>query len=530
MPRIQQFQNIDRQKSSGNTMGEEQLKSENNQSEIKNENSSGGQQQGNQGNNSSGGQGGQNRGGGGGRGGRAGGRGDRKSGGNRFSGGHGGNRGGPGGNQGGNRGNSSGSGGNMNMNDVQIKMSESMIEGMLDESMLNQSMNQRGGGGSAGGMNQRGGARPGGRGAAGRSGPGGHDRGMPSRSQDDRIMERIMSISGPTHDLPPQDIEEKKFNSRSRLYVGNLTNDITEDELHQMFAPYGETTELFLNKEKNFAFLKVDFHANAEKAKRELDGSVRKGRVLKVRFAPNSSVVKVKNLTPWVSNELLAHAFGVFGDIERAIVIVDERGKSTGEGIVEFSRKPSAQAALRKCSERCFFLTASLRPVVCEPFEQNDDIDGYPDKNLPKKHTDFYKAREQGPRFASIGSFEHEYGTRWKQLHELYKQKEDALKREMMMEEEKLEAQMEFARNEHETELLREQLRVREADRERKKREWEMKERQAEEQRTREEELRRRQQEEMALRIRRQEEELHRRQQENNLFMQVRYFLNIIVM
>lgn len=68
------------------------------------------------------------------------------------------------------------------------------------------------------------------------------------------------------------------------------------------------------------------------------------------------------------------------------------------------------------------------------------------------------------------------------------------------------------------------ELRMREADRDRQKREWEMKERQAEEQRTREEELRRRQQEEMALRIRNQEEELHRRQQENNLFMQVSYY------
>lgn len=66
---------------------------------------------------------------------------------------------------------------------------------------------------------------------------------------------------------------------------------------------------------------------------------------------------------------------------------------------------------------------------------------------------------------------------------------------------------------------------MREADRERQKREWEMKERQAEEQRTREEELRRRQQEEMAIRIRRQEEELHRRQQENNLFMQVSWVI-----
>jgi len=108
-----------------------------------------------------------------------------------------------------------------------------------------------------------------------------------------------------------------------------------------------------------------------------------------------------------------------------------------------------------RCKTFCF---SSLRPVVVEPFEQQDDVDGYPDKNLPRKNPEFFKAREIGPRFAQLGSFEHEYGTRWKQLHELYKQKEEALKREMAMEEEKLEAQMEFARYEHETELLRERM------------------------------------------------------------------------
>lgn len=144
---------------------------------------------------------------------------------------------------------------------------------------------------------------------------------------------------------------------------------------------------------------------------------------------------------------------------------------------------------------------SSLRPVVLEPFEQLDDIDGYAEKSLPKKNPEYYKAREVsirfeskiiwiltfltvnckssssigyvtlhlllcgwshkycfqvGPRFASPGSFEYEYGTRWKQLYELYKQKEEALEREMKMEEEKLEAQMEYARYEHETEILRE--------------------------------------------------------------------------
>ncbi|XP_038113679.1 hrp65 protein [Culex quinquefasciatus] len=61
-------------------------------------------------------------------------------------------------------------------------------------------------------------------------------------------------------------------------------------------------------------------------------------------------------------------------------------------------------------------------------------------------------------------------------MHEMYKQKVEALKRDMVMEEKKLEAQMEFARHEHEIEQLREQLRKRAQDKARKKADWEMKE------------------------------------------------------
>lgn len=70
-------------------------------------------------------------------------------------------------------------------------------------------------------------------------------------------MERIMAISGPTHDLPPQETTEKKFSGRNRLYIGNLTNDVTDEEIQQMFQQYGEISELFVNKEKNFAFLRM---------------------------------------------------------------------------------------------------------------------------------------------------------------------------------------------------------------------------------------------------------------------------------
>lgn len=140
-----------------------------------------------------------------------------------------------------------------------------MIEGMMDESMMS---NMGGGSGGRGPGNQGGpnrgqrggggGGRGGGQGGGNQRGPGGQSGGgMQNRSQDDRLMERISSINGPTHELPPIDLTEKKFNGRNRLYVGNLTSDVSEEEIQQMFGQYGETHEIFINKEKNFAFLRL---------------------------------------------------------------------------------------------------------------------------------------------------------------------------------------------------------------------------------------------------------------------------------
>lgn len=346
------------------------------------------------------------------------------------------------------------------------------------------------------------------------------NNGTPKQSEDRQLLEKLANLPSSTADLPIRSFTETKFSGRSRLYVGNLGNDISENDLKEHFASYGEIAEVFLNKEKGFAFVRVDYKSNSEKAKRELDGKVLKGRTLRVRSAPHSAAIRVKNLSPYVTNELLEKAFSIFGDIERAVVFANERGQSTLEGVVEFVRKPGAQAALRRCTDGCFFLTSSLRPVVVEPMEQLDDEDGFSERAFAKKSAEFLKERETCPRFAEPNSFQFQYGQRWKQLLELYKQKTEAIERELKVEEGKLIEQMEYARYEHETEMLREQLRQREQDRERQKRDWEMKERQHEETRIREEEVLRRQQDEMQHRLRQQEEDMRRRQQENNMFVQ----------
>jgi len=72
-----------------------------------------------------------------------------------------------------------------------------------------------------------------------------------------RIMEKIRGMNGPTADLPPKLYEARKFLANTRLYIGNISNEATESEVKELFASYGEIDELFLNREKNFAFLKL---------------------------------------------------------------------------------------------------------------------------------------------------------------------------------------------------------------------------------------------------------------------------------
>lgn len=279
---------------------------------------------------------------------------------------------------------------------------------------------------------------------------------------------KLRDLQAPTLELPVLDNAEKTFSNRNKLFIGNLKTGLTEAELKEMLLEFGEVDDLFYNPAKHFCFLKYDYRANAERCKSRLDGKdAGGGRNIKVRFAPSQAVIKVKNLGPKVSNELLHRAFSIFGPVERALVMVEgERAHSKGEGIVEFLNRRSAQEALIACEEGHFVLTKTVVPVVVEPYEALDTEDGLPDTELSRRDEQFQYEREVGPRFIDPGSFEAKFCEKFKALTALRKEKEAALDREMKLEEEKLWAQMDFVRHQHETEMLREQLRIREEERE----------------------------------------------------------------
>lgn len=201
-------------------------------------------------------------------------------------------------------------------------------------------------------------------------------------------------------------------------------------------------------------------------------------------------MVKVKNLSLNVSNELLKEAFEKhFGSVERAVVIVDDRGRSIGEGIVEFEKKPGAQKCLNECTERCFFITgyvtqcwekpsigicsSELKPIVVEPWDSKDEEDGLPEKSLTRNDAyfkyvidsrmhlcsrEFLRSRERElkPRFAEMNTIEHTIGLKWKELELQEKQLLEEVKRRMQFASEQLQGEIDQMFLEHQAQVLRE--------------------------------------------------------------------------
>lgn len=89
-----------------------------------------------------------------------------------------------------------------------------------------------------------------------------------------------------------------------------------------------------------------------------------------------------------------------------------------------------------------------------EPLEQKDEEDGQQEKNI-QKNASFHREREMPPRFAQPGSFEYEWGMRWKQLEEQEKLQREQMERSIVENRAKLEDEMEISKQEHQAMLMR---------------------------------------------------------------------------
>lgn len=68
----------------------------------------------------------------------------------------------------------------------------------------------------------------------------------------------------------------------SKLYVGNLSYSATIEEIKELFAGFGEVRDVKVISGKGFGFVEMASQADAEKAKKELNGTQFMGRALTV--------------------------------------------------------------------------------------------------------------------------------------------------------------------------------------------------------------------------------------------------------
>ncbi|MBP2145857.1 RNA recognition motif-containing protein [Methanofollis sp. W23] len=71
----------------------------------------------------------------------------------------------------------------------------------------------------------------------------------------------------------------------SRLYVGNLTYSVTEDQLEELFANYGGVKSVRIIGDKGFGFVEMDSIEEAEAAQEALNETEFVGRTMRVEEA-----------------------------------------------------------------------------------------------------------------------------------------------------------------------------------------------------------------------------------------------------
>jgi RNA recognition motif-containing protein len=76
-----------------------------------------------------------------------------------------------------------------------------------------------------------------------------------------------------------------------KLYVGNLTYDLTDNDLHKLFTPHGtvRSAQVIMDREtgrsKGFGFVEMDSGEQAQTAMDALNGQELNGRALTVNEA-----------------------------------------------------------------------------------------------------------------------------------------------------------------------------------------------------------------------------------------------------
>ncbi len=78
----------------------------------------------------------------------------------------------------------------------------------------------------------------------------------------------------------------------TKLFLGNLHHNITEQEIRILFGKFGHITDIDLPKEKGFGFINFEKSEAAQNALLEMNDYENDGKKMKVELALNQDNIK----------------------------------------------------------------------------------------------------------------------------------------------------------------------------------------------------------------------------------------------
>lgn len=143
------------------------------------------------------------------------------------------------------------------------------------------------------------------------------------------------------------------YNPKSRLFVSNLPQFVTEDDLRELFSQQGTVEDVYLIHGKPSGFITMDTVANAQAAiihfnGHDLYGNNIRVSIAKEKKAPATSwMLLVSNLPESYNNTMLEELFSSAGKVTKTYIIVDkDRKKSVGKAIVWMRSEDGFEQAL----------------------------------------------------------------------------------------------------------------------------------------------------------------------------------------